>query len=87
MNLTKEIIGQFKKPHGMLGVLAGAIMANRHSNIERNEWTLEQLTLKPSDRLLEIGFGPGIAIEKAARVITSGVIMASTTPRPCCVRQ
>jgi ubiquinone/menaquinone biosynthesis C-methylase UbiE len=74
MSLRQNIVRQFKQPHGAVGHLAGFIMANRPSNIERNEWTLELLALKPTDYLLEVGFGPGIAIEKASQIITSGLI-------------
>ena len=75
MSLKQTIVTQFKQPHGPLGQLAGFIMANRPSNIERNEWTLELLALKPTDRLLEVGFGPGIAIENASKIITDGLIV------------
>lgn len=75
MSVKQQIFSQFKQPHGCLGQLAGMIMANRSSNIERNDWTLDLLDLKPDDRVLEIGFGPGIAIEKASRIVTSGLIV------------
>ena len=75
MSLKNNIVAQFGQPHGVLGQLAGLIMANRSSNIERNEWTLDLLALKPTDRLLEVGFGPGIAIEKASQIITKGLIV------------
>lgn len=75
MGIKENIIGQFKRPHGFLGRIAGAIMANRPSNIERNEWALQLLSLEPGDRLLEVGYGPGIAIEKASKKITEGLIV------------
>jgi ubiquinone/menaquinone biosynthesis C-methylase UbiE len=75
MSLSQNIVGQFKQPHGLLGRFAGYIMASRQSNIERNEWSLELLALRPSDNLLEVGFGPGVAIEKASKVITQGLIV------------
>jgi ubiquinone/menaquinone biosynthesis C-methylase UbiE len=75
MSISQNIVGQFKQPHGVLGQVAGYIMATRSSNIERNEWTLELLGLKPQDNLLEVGFGPGIAIEKAAKIVTQGLII------------
>jgi len=40
-------------------------MAMRPSNRARNRWTVELLDLQPGDRLLEIGFGPGLAIAAA----------------------
>lgn len=75
MSFKQNIVAQFKQPHGFLGRLAGFIMANRPSNIERNEWTLDLLALAPTDRVLEIGFGPGIAIERTSQMVTRGVIV------------
>lgn len=75
MSIKQNIIAQFKRPHGYMGHLAGLIMANRPSNIERNDWTLSLLELKSQDIVLEIGFGPGIAIEKAARQVSHGLIV------------
>ena len=66
MNITTFIYSQFGRPRGLLGRLAGYIMATRPSNIERNDWTLLLLRIEPADRVLEIGFGPGIAAGKAA---------------------
>ena len=54
----KEILtNQFKNPTGILGKLAGKIMA--YENEELYEWTFKQLSITPNDTLLEIGFGPG----------------------------
>jgi len=75
MSLRQRIVKQFKQPQGALGMMAGHIMARRPSNIERNHWTLQLLDLQPDDRLLEIGFGPGIAIAEAARQLTDGLIV------------
>ena len=47
----------------MFGWLAGQVMAHRASNIDRNLWTVSLLSLKTGDTVLEIGFGPGIAIQ------------------------
>jgi len=68
------LIQQFKKPSGLLGKLAGYIMANRASNIERNHWTITLLDIAPGERILEIGFGPGIAIEELSQTISTGRI-------------
>jgi cyclopropane fatty-acyl-phospholipid synthase-like methyltransferase len=75
MSLRKFIVQQFKRPNGLLGKLAGHIMANRSSNIERNRWMLELLELKPQDRVLEIGYGPGLAVEGALQRIDKGLVM------------
>lgn len=55
---------QFGKPAGIWGRLAGAVMARTPSNLERISWTLSLLEPRDGNRVLEIGFGPGIAIER-----------------------
>lgn len=40
-----------------------------------NRWTIELLNLQPTDKLLEVGFGTGQAIEYAATKITHGLIV------------
>jgi ubiquinone/menaquinone biosynthesis C-methylase UbiE len=42
-------------------------MAHRPSNRQRNRWVVSLLDVKPTDRLLEIGFGPGLAISELSR--------------------
>ena len=73
--LRSRIIRQFHRPVGPLGHLSGWIMANRTSNVDRNRWVVEQLDVRPTDRVLEIGFGPGVAIEALAARLTEGVIV------------
>lgn len=66
MSITSYIVSQFQKPSGAGGRVAGWIMANRPSNRRRNLWTVDLLEIEATHRVLEIGFGPGIAIERAA---------------------
>jgi SAM-dependent methyltransferase len=63
INLQRRIVAQFRKPHGLAGALAGWIMANRASNIARNQWTVDLLSLTSGARVLEIGCGPGIGLD------------------------
>jgi ubiquinone/menaquinone biosynthesis C-methylase UbiE len=72
--MRAAIYRQFRKPEGLLGRMAGWIMASRSSNQERNRWTIDLLDLQPGDRVLEIGYGPGLALALAAERITSGEI-------------
>ncbi len=49
-------------------------MAHRRSNRQRNRWAVSLLDVQPTDRVLEIGFGPGVAIaELAGRAIRGRV--------------
>lgn len=61
------IVGQFGHPQGTAGRVAGWVMAHRRSNRQRNRWVVWLLEVQPTDRVLEIGFGPGLAIAELAR--------------------
>ena len=43
-------------------------------NRERNVWTISLLDIQPSDQVLEIGFGPGQAIQKVAKLTPNGFV-------------
>ncbi len=75
MNLKNSLISQFMKPTGVIGNLAGYVMAHRPSNRERIVWTISILKIKPDDRILEIGFGPGVAIEQISKITKDGIIV------------
>lgn len=49
-------------------------MAHRSSNRRRNAWAVSLLDVRPDDRVLEIGFGPGLAIRELARLATEGYV-------------
>jgi ubiquinone/menaquinone biosynthesis C-methylase UbiE len=49
-------------------------MARSASNKERSHWTISLLDIRRNDRLLEIGFGPGIAIELASKIAKEGFV-------------
>ena len=72
MSLGAKFAAQFRRPEGRLGAFAGWIMANRGSNRQRNDWTVELLEIAPGDRVLEFGCGPGLALAAAAARATSG---------------
>jgi ubiquinone/menaquinone biosynthesis C-methylase UbiE len=55
----------FGRPTGVLGRLGGIIMARMNRSIARR--AIDLLGLEPGDRVLEIGFGPGVAVELLAR--------------------
>jgi ubiquinone/menaquinone biosynthesis C-methylase UbiE len=55
---------QFAKPTGVMGKLAGHMMAMK--NGDRSTWVFSLLDLKPADRVLEIGFGSGTDIARAS---------------------
>lgn len=67
--LLTSAISQFRHPRGPVGRAAGWVMAHRSSNRRRNSWVVSLLDVQPSDRILEIGFGPGRAIAELNRRI------------------
>ncbi len=70
--LAAYLVGQFRRPSGVAGWLAGCTMALRSSNRRRNLWTLRLADIGPSDRVLEIGFGPGLALAAICRRLEGG---------------
>ena len=66
------IMGQFGHPRGTAGSVAGWVMAHRSSNRQRNSWVVSLLEVPPTENVLEIGFGPGLAIAELSRVCRTG---------------
>lgn len=52
-------------PSGYVGRLLGRIMV--WHNRQDYAWTLQRLSVKPGERVIEIGFGPGIGVRMLAR--------------------
>jgi len=73
---------QFGHPSGLLGSLVGEAMAIEHQALHRE--IVDRLALKASDRVLEIGFGPGTALRLAAR---KAEFVAGIDPSAAMVRQ
>lgn len=61
MSMSAAQILPFQKPTGILGRVSGWIMARQNSVL--NSVTIRELQVNKSDEILEIGFGPGAAIE------------------------
>ncbi len=74
MSFWMKMPAQFGKPTGLLGNFAGFIMAIRPSNLERCSWAISLLNLQSTDKVLETGFGPGIAIQKMSEIVKEGMI-------------
>jgi SAM-dependent methyltransferase len=69
----RAIIGQqFGKPSGIVGRLIGWLMAV--SNKELSAWTVEKINARGTDRILEVGYGPGVALSQVADQLTMGMI-------------
>jgi ubiquinone/menaquinone biosynthesis C-methylase UbiE len=73
--LRRRIVAQAHKPTGPAGHVEGWIFGHRSSNVRRNRWVVELLDVEPSDRVLELGCGPGVAIAALARRATRGLVV------------
>jgi protein-L-isoaspartate O-methyltransferase len=65
--LDRNVIGQAHHPRGVAGRVTAWEMAHRPSNRQRSVWVVSLLGVQPGDRVLEIGFGPGLAVAELAR--------------------
>jgi SAM-dependent methyltransferase len=75
---------QFGQPAGFAGALIGRLMAVKNARMSR--LAVERLAIEPGDAVLEIGFGPGRALARAARRVTTGYV-AGIDHSPLMVRQ
>lgn len=64
--LARFLAGKFRNPTGFWGHLVGRFMAQ--GNAYEAGWTVALLGLRPGQHVLEIGFGPGVALAHAALV-------------------
>lgn len=72
--LERPIRAQFGRPTGIPGRMAGWVMGHRASNRQRNIWAVSLLDVRPDDRVLELGFGPGVAIAELSRLASAGKV-------------
>jgi SAM-dependent methyltransferase len=87
--LDRDVIGQAHHPRGAAGRVTAWEMAHRPSNRQRSHWVVSLLGIQPADQVLELGFGPGVAIAALARagaghvygVDHSGVMLRQASKR------
>jgi ubiquinone/menaquinone biosynthesis C-methylase UbiE len=73
MNVGASILMRtFGRPRGILGRLGGIIMAR--TNQQCAGWVIDLLDIQPNDRVLEVGFGPGVGIQLLARSASAGYV-------------
>jgi ubiquinone/menaquinone biosynthesis C-methylase UbiE len=81
--LVGRLFAPFGHPSGLLGRLAGYLMSKNDAD---DRWVVEQLDVQPDDRVLEVGFGPGLAIALIAERATAGFV-AGVEPSEVMIRQ
>lgn len=78
--LRKFITKQFGNPSGLFGRFIAKGMAK--NNVSDAQWTISLLDIQPHNRILEIGFGPGVSTqivsEKASKGFVAGIDHSKT---------
>jgi ubiquinone/menaquinone biosynthesis C-methylase UbiE len=72
MRRPEFIARQSRCPTGLLGLLIARVMAKETA--EANTQLLSLLELQPTDHVLEIGFGHGRTVERAAFAVPQGFV-------------
>ena len=68
--MMQRFLRQFSGPTGALGHVAGWLMARKNRSL--NAWIVERLEVGPDDRVVEVGFGTGLAVAMNAARATRG---------------
>lgn len=68
-------VAQFHHPTGAVGQVAGWVMGRRSSNVARNRWAVQLLDVQPTELVVELGCGPGVAIAVLATRATRGLVV------------
>lgn len=74
----------FGVPTGVLGLFGGYLLARFLGPF--NEWVVELMEVGSSDRVLEVGYGPGVATELLAAVTRDGFV-AGVDPSTAMLRK
>lgn len=81
---ARPLIRNFGGPRGLLGRVALGMMARR--NREKNAWVVAQLAVAPGDAYLDVGCGPGLALEAAHGRIGADGLVAGVDPSAASAR-
>ena len=73
--LRRSVVHQFHHPTGPGGHVAGLVMGRRSSNVRRNRWAVGLLDIGPTERVIELGCGPGVAIAALAARASQGLVV------------
>jgi ubiquinone/menaquinone biosynthesis C-methylase UbiE len=71
MSIMRNILMRaFGRPQGVLGSLGGIIMARTNEGC--GTWVTDLLEIGPNDDVLEVGFGPGVVIQRLSKLASQG---------------
>ena len=84
IGMRQKLGEQFGRPRGIPGRVVARMM--RHGNAPLNLWLVALLHIEPDSRVLEVGFGPGVAFQKLVDRTPKGFV-AGVDISPMMVRQ
>jgi ubiquinone/menaquinone biosynthesis C-methylase UbiE len=71
MSVMRNILMRmFGCPQGVLGRLGGIIMARTNEGC--GAWVTDLLDIRPNENVLEVGFGPGVIIQRLSNLASAG---------------
>jgi ubiquinone/menaquinone biosynthesis C-methylase UbiE len=73
--VRRRLVAQAHNPTGPAGHVVSWIFGHRSSNVRRNRWAVELLAVQPTDRVIELGCGPGVAIAALADRARRGLVV------------
>ncbi len=83
--LVESFFSQFAHPRGRMGWFVGHLMAWK--NGARSRWALELLSPERGERILEVGFGPGVDVRRLLERVGEGGLVAGVDVSVEMVRQ
>ena len=72
MSAADKVIAQCRKPSGFFGRFILWDMNRHHSKL--TDWGLSHLTIKPNDKILDVGCGGGRTINKLSALASAGKV-------------
>ncbi len=79
------LVEQFGHPRGAVGWCVGQLMAFK--NGKRSRFALELLGASPGESVLEVGFGPGVDLERLSALVGDGGHVAGIDVSSAMLRQ
>ena len=73
--MRRRLVAQAHNPTGPAGHVVSWIFGHRSSNVRRNRWAVELLNIQPTERVIELGCGPGVAVAALADRATQGLVV------------
>jgi ubiquinone/menaquinone biosynthesis C-methylase UbiE len=72
MSFSRVLADQLGNPTGMYGKFAAFVWNRRNAAL--NDRSFDALSLQPTDRVLDIGFGGGYLIQRMTTIVTDGLL-------------